>query len=183
MYCPKCSQQQVSEEVRFCARCGFQLDALKTLLAEDQNISMADENKRRSQLTPRRKRDILLGATLMLVASVLIALLMISTVAGTPVQAVIIPLLLMWAAIVSALLLSGHAAREVTRLFSKDASLAPERTSSGLITQVSDAARQKALPPVQAAPGLRPGSWRSNTAELTLPPSITEHTTNLLDKK
>ena len=36
MYCPKCGQQQVSEEVRFCARCGFTLAAVKAGLAGDE---------------------------------------------------------------------------------------------------------------------------------------------------
>jgi len=37
MYCPKCSQQQVSDDIRFCPRCGFQLDAVKGLFAENQH--------------------------------------------------------------------------------------------------------------------------------------------------
>lgn len=32
MYCPRCSQQQVSDEVSFCTRCGFQLGVVKELL-------------------------------------------------------------------------------------------------------------------------------------------------------
>ncbi|MCA1556937.1 MAG: hypothetical protein LC731_00155 [Acidobacteria bacterium] len=134
-------------------------------------------------LTPERKRDILLGASVMLVCSISIALLMVSTVAGTPLQAVIIPLLLVWAALVSALLLSGHAAREVLKLFSKDASPSLPKATSSLITQVSVPPHQQALPPVQSTSVSGPGSWRSKTAELAQPPSITEHTTDLLNKK
>src|SRR4028119_1734357 len=33
MFCPKCSQQQVSDEVRFCSRCGFQLGVVAELLS------------------------------------------------------------------------------------------------------------------------------------------------------
>jgi len=183
MFCPKCSQQQTSEETRFCSRCGFKLEAVKTLLDEDRKILAVGEAEPQARLTPARKRDILLGATVMLVGSILIALLMISTVAGTPLQAVIIPLLLVWAALVSALLLSGHAVREVSRLFSKDASTSLPEASSSLITQVSASARHQALPPVQSTPVSGLGSWRSNTSELAQPSSITEHTTNLLDKK
>jgi hypothetical protein len=183
MYCPKCSQQQISEETRFCSRCGFQLDAVKTLLAEDRNILAAGEAAPQSRLTPARKRDILLGATAMLVASISIALLMVSTVAGTPLQAVIIPLLLVWAALVSALLLSGHAVREVLKLFSTDTSTSLPQASSDLITQVSAPARPQSLPPVRSTPASGLGSWGSNTAELAQQPSITEHTTKLLDKK
>jgi uncharacterized membrane protein YvbJ len=35
MYCPKCSQQQISDEMRFCSRCGFPLGAVKELIAND----------------------------------------------------------------------------------------------------------------------------------------------------
>jgi ribosomal protein L37E len=37
MYCPKCSQQQVSEEVRFCSRCGFSLSAVRELIAGSES--------------------------------------------------------------------------------------------------------------------------------------------------
>jgi hypothetical protein len=33
MFCPQCGQQQVSEETRFCSRCGFQLGLVSQLLA------------------------------------------------------------------------------------------------------------------------------------------------------
>ena len=32
MFCPKCSQQQAADEVRFCSRCGFPLGGVKELL-------------------------------------------------------------------------------------------------------------------------------------------------------
>jgi len=35
MFCPKCGQQQVSEEIRFCSRCGFRLDMVKACLTAD----------------------------------------------------------------------------------------------------------------------------------------------------
>ncbi|HZS47826.1 MAG TPA: hypothetical protein VFC63_22340 [Blastocatellia bacterium] len=35
MFCPKCSLEQKSETTRFCTRCGFQLSAVKELLATD----------------------------------------------------------------------------------------------------------------------------------------------------
>ncbi len=33
MYCPNCGQQQVSEEMRFCSRCGLALSGLAEWLA------------------------------------------------------------------------------------------------------------------------------------------------------
>jgi hypothetical protein len=183
MYCPKCSQQQVSDEIRFCSRCGFQLDAVKTMLAENQNTLTMPEAVQQSELVTTRKRDILLGATVMLVGAISIALLMISAWAGTPWQAVIIPLLMVWAAIAFVLLLSGHAVREIKKLFSRDASVLTPRDASSFVTQVSAATRHQALPHIQSAPVSGQGTWRLNTAELVQPPSITDQTTNLLDKK
>ncbi|MDQ3801861.1 MAG: hypothetical protein M3384_20750 [Acidobacteriota bacterium] len=86
------------------------------------------------------------------------------------------PPALFWAAIVSILLLSGHAVREVENLFSGDVSSAQreEGLSGGLITNAGAAnSRHQALPPVQSSPasaGL--GSWRANTAELPQTPSV-----------
>src|SRR5687768_16026995 len=33
MYCPKCSQEQISNEMRFCSCCGFSLTAVRDLVA------------------------------------------------------------------------------------------------------------------------------------------------------
>ena len=35
MFCPKCSQPQVSDEIRFCSRCGFPLNSVATLLKNE----------------------------------------------------------------------------------------------------------------------------------------------------
>jgi hypothetical protein len=183
MYCPKCSQEQISDEVRFCLRCGFRLDALKLMLTENQNGLPMSEAERETQLVSTRKRDVLIGASVMLAAAILIVLLMVSSVAITPWQAVIIPLLLVWIGIVSVILLSGHAAREVTNLFSKGDSASPSQIVSKLITRLNLAAPYQALPPVRSEPISGFSSWRVNTAELAQPSSITEHTTNLLNKK
>lgn len=35
MYCPRCGQQQVSSETKFCSRCGFQMGLVSELLANN----------------------------------------------------------------------------------------------------------------------------------------------------
>ncbi len=35
MHCPRCGQQQISNETKFCSRCGFQLGLVAELLAND----------------------------------------------------------------------------------------------------------------------------------------------------
>ena len=71
MYCPRCSQEQTSEAVRFCSRCGFKLGAVRALLADGG----ADEEIAPVATTPAspppRQRDVNFGAAMMFVGSAL----------------------------------------------------------------------------------------------------------------
>ena len=40
MYCPQCSQQQISDEMRFCSRCGFPLAAVKELVLTGGEVNV-----------------------------------------------------------------------------------------------------------------------------------------------
>src|SRR5262245_66152902 len=78
MYCPKCSHQAVSNSVRFCPGCGFRMDGVSELIAND-GVFATDEEK---STKPRRslvKRGAFLGATL--------------TIIGVPLSFLILPLL------------------------------------------------------------------------------------------
>lgn len=61
MYCPKCGQQQVSEEVRFCSRCGFTLASVRA--------SLAVEGETPATPAAAPHRDINSGVALMLVGT------------------------------------------------------------------------------------------------------------------
>jgi hypothetical protein len=63
MFCPKCSQPQPSDRVRFCARCGFQLEEVRALVELEEEAA-SDERTRAASLLPRQK-DLSLGAGLM----------------------------------------------------------------------------------------------------------------------
>jgi uncharacterized membrane protein YvbJ len=41
MFCPKCGQQQLSEETKFCSRCGFLLTAVWDLVS---NNGLSNQN-------------------------------------------------------------------------------------------------------------------------------------------
>jgi hypothetical protein len=86
-----------------------------------------------------------------------------------------------WAALLFVFLLSGHAAREAAKLFSKGDSAPRPAGPSDLITRACAAVRRRELPAAQGTPAS--GSWRVNTAELARPVSVTERTTGLLGKK
>lgn len=82
MFCPKCSHQQATESVRYCSRCGFQLDYVRELLASEDSgeppVSL--ESIKRQRL---RQVDILIGAGFMLVGAIKAAIVA-SNVLGPP---------------------------------------------------------------------------------------------------
>jgi hypothetical protein len=72
MFCPKCSQAQPAEDLRFCPRCGFPLVAVKELLGRD---GRGDEGAVAGQECglPAQK-DLTTGALLMFAGSVVAVL-------------------------------------------------------------------------------------------------------------
>lgn len=69
MYCPKCRHQQATDNVRYCSRCGFQLDHVRELLASEDagEPAVSLEDVRRGRL---RQVDILIGAAFMLIGAI-----------------------------------------------------------------------------------------------------------------
>jgi hypothetical protein len=63
MFCPKCSQVQPSNHRRFCSRCGFRLDDVRSLIENDEALA-TDERPSAESILPRQK-DISIGAGLM----------------------------------------------------------------------------------------------------------------------
>ena len=56
MFCPRCSQQQLPGEVRFCSRCGLQLSAISQLLNTNGiNYFPSDVSKERLPLIKRKE--------------------------------------------------------------------------------------------------------------------------------
>src|SRR4030095_257047 len=49
MYCPQCSQQQFSEEMRFCSRCGFPLGNVMQLVATGGGSTVPEARKKRER--------------------------------------------------------------------------------------------------------------------------------------
>src|SRR5262245_22824375 len=73
MYCPHCGQQQVSDIVRFCSRCGFPLDGVIHLLHNGGMLPVyAPEGP--SEMSPRR-RGVRQGGIMLLSGAVLIPIL------------------------------------------------------------------------------------------------------------
>ncbi len=181
MFCPKCSQQQISAETRFCSRCGLELGVVKALLAIDDmpgTLAAGTQPNARSL----RKRDLSIGALLMFICALPMAAITVDLPPSH--SARIVLLIIAW---LSLTLLINIV--PVLRYFFKGDTSAPLRSASvskiehDLITQANPPSHNPALPPAQKAPAINFGRQPIQTAEVARPPSVTEQTTNLLTEK
>ncbi len=185
MFCPHCGQQQLSNDVRFCSRCGFALVAVNELLAHGGTLPgrtiEANNSKRSARHEGARK-----GVLLFLIGIVLVPALLIIIGTGDPetFPTLLIPL----AAVICFL---GGIMRLIYALLFEEGLprelKAPQEQLFATAEQIAfRASAQRAAqlpPPQQATPVadyLRP---QVRTAEMVRPPSVTENTTTLFDKE
>src|SRR5215207_11053331 len=72
MFCPKCSQAQPAEDLRFCPRCGFPLVAVKELLGrEERHVGVAGDG---GEWALPAQKDLTRGALLMFAGCVVAVL-------------------------------------------------------------------------------------------------------------
>ncbi|HYG80061.1 MAG TPA: hypothetical protein VD861_06720, partial [Pyrinomonadaceae bacterium] len=118
MYCPRCSQQQASEEVRFCSRCGFQLGVVKELLAQTE----APAPEPAEPLPPARglrRRDVTVGALLMFVVALVVVLIPDTT--PPPVRdGQLVLTVALFVALTLFINFAGHLLRAVNKIFGED---------------------------------------------------------------
>jgi hypothetical protein len=176
MYCPHCGQQQVTEVVRFCSRCGFPLDGVIYLLHNGGMLPAGLEGP--TEISPRR-RGVRQGGILLLVGAVLVPILgVFNAFSG----GMFIEILTAIAAIIC--FLGGPLRMIYAGLFEEGA---PRRIGPSYAPRATPlpsfpARNVGALPPPKANPT---DNWRRHptTGELAQPPSVTENTTRLLDKE
>jgi len=170
MYCPKCGQPQSSDLIRFCSRCGVDFDQVANLIERDFN-------------KPSPDRDQSLKTHLLAMAMyILIAILAItgwgpwSGPQGTRIQAIAIIV----SVLAFILLFSGPFRQMIHKLLPRNCELGK---SSQPIEQKRSGVDAPTLPPAQSVPWTGRYQQRVNTAEMVPQPSVTEHTTALLEKK
>lgn len=80
MHCPKCGQQQISGETRFCSRCGFLLTGVAQVVANDGILpSSATKQPFMAPLSPRR-RGVMQGSFIFLLAFLIVPLVMVISI-------------------------------------------------------------------------------------------------------
>lgn len=163
MFCPKCSQQQASEELRFCSRCGFPLTGVTLLLENDGEVPPTKQTVSRGRIF---KESLLLMFASWLVA--LVATNMFDW--GGPFETVA----KIGSLIFFVLGLIGLLKFVFVFLFVRESVSAPSPKT------LTASTRRAALPSPQENP-LTDYPQRSNTKEMAPRGSVTESTTRLLN--
>src|SRR5262245_12737798 len=167
MYCPKCSHQTTSNSVRFCPGCGFRLEGVAELIAND-GVFAANEEKPRLSMV---KRGALLGAALMFISGLLSLMSMIGY--DRPDQrAGLVAFFFSWVALMILIGVSGYLKRLVYNIFSVEAPSPSKKIASP---------RDPSLPAAYSAPGADSGHQLIDTAKIAQPSSVTEQTTSRLN--
>jgi endogenous inhibitor of DNA gyrase (YacG/DUF329 family) len=170
MYCPNCGQQQMSDEMRFCSRCGLALSGLAEWLAEGRlPVTRADEA--RASESPRRK-GMRRATKLMFFSGVLFPVCLVLSLISNHGEPMVVPFVVFFVSLVWLL---------YARLFSDKT--APLNIQAAQTSALGSNSTRSSLPPATniTIPGV--GRQQVRTNELAEPPSVTEHTTRLLDNE
>lgn len=180
MFCPKCGQEQISEETRFCSRCGLLLTAIAEITNKGggsvQNMLGDPES-----ISPRR-RGIRQGLMIMLLSIVLVPLTITISIA--------LGLRPPLSVIVAILTLGGGFLRVMLAVLFESGIPSEKTSEPNVVSRAKTLLGKKqspnALPPPQEIPASgyippKEGSWR-DTNDLT-PQSVTEGTTKLFKEE
>ena len=169
MHCPQCGQQ-FSVEMRFCKSCGFSLDDIRELLVPGE-ISPTLEKETHKPRLSRSRKGLYRGVIIVSIGIVLLSL--------SGVKSNIYPLIVLISGllrILYAMIFQEDTPRKKKQAHSPP-SVVPVTTN-----QLGTAARNATLPASRSIPVAVLNAGRVNTAEMVNTPSVTEHTTKLLNE-
>src|SRR5713226_1670615 len=178
MFCPRCGQQQVTDALRFCSRCGFPMEGAMILLANRGLLPHYPVPEGEQKISPRR-RGVKQGALLMLIGAVLVPLMGVFS-AFAPGR---LELMFEFFAALSAIIcfVGGPLRMLFAAIFEEGAPPRQFVAPQSFPAPIGPAARVSALPPASPNPANQ-RLPRPQTAEIFQPSSVTDHTTRLLDK-
>ena len=177
MHCPQCGQQQVSDEVRFCSRCGLSLAAVARLIEGGGHLAELGEGEGRG--LSERQRGMRKGMIYMAGGLGFCGLAGLLTAIKEdffvllPVGLLIFIVGLM--RMLYGMLLEDDAPRATTD------KAAAAKTPPAL--EGSRARADAALPPARGFSAADLPRRRAETAEMSTPPSVAESTTRLLENE
>lgn len=171
MYCPRCGQQQFSDEMRFCSRCGLPTGGLIDWLTRTGAPPPTAVAETQTLLPSPRKKGIRRGGKVMFTSAVLFVIFLIVAIAVDEGGPLVIPFFIFFVGLVMML---------YARLFS---SPIPKVQTQYTPPSSLGATPLNTLPPHMHVPMQDVPQHRGRTNELAQPASVTEHTTKLLDQQ
>ena len=181
MYCPRCGQQQATDSMRFCSRCGFSMEGTMHLLAHGGILPVYQQPGEKT-ISPRRK-GVKQGALLMLLGAIVVPIfgVMASFAPGR-----LDNLFAFFAELSAVICFVGGPLRMLfAAIFEEGAP--PNQFTPQLNYRVPapaiPPAHVSALPPAPAANSASQWRQRPQTAEIQTPGSVTDSTTQLLDRE
>lgn len=179
MHCPKCGQQQITEETRFCSRCGFLLTGVLQLVANDGQLPSATQVKPK-KLSPRR-RGVRQGLFFFLLSFLIVPLIaMISLAANVEPYFVFVAMLIFT---------MGGLLRVAYALMFEEADAAAAYPAIAGHSHPTQSNEPTALPEGTAVPASlyaappATGMWRDTNDLQKTPHTVTDSTTKLLDRE
>ena len=180
MHCPSCGQQQASNEIKFCSRCGFPLGLISEVLSHGGFLpQLAELHKKKTIYT--KKNGVIFGVMWLILFTMLFTSIMGligfpgEVIGGSAVLGVFGAMMIIIGSL--ALFPSSKQYPLITAQ-----QMIPQPNAHGL----HGAQQHHALPGQQSIPATayappKAGSWR-DTNDLE-PSSVTESTTKLLEKE
>ena len=181
MHCPRCGQQQISNETKFCSRCGFQMGLIPELIANNGMLPQLAELYQQNQSWFTRKNGVIFSL-LWFVTFVM----MIPAFAGLGDAEEIAAVSAVFGLFSTVMLLifSLGFLKKTQKTINLAALEAHQMQATSLHGSTP---AQHALPPQQTTSAQSytapQGSWRTpDTGEFATPGSVTDSTTKLLTK-
>lgn len=183
MHCPRCGQQQVSEEIKFCSRCGFPLGLVSEILAHGGFLpQLADLHKTKTLWT--KKNGVMFSVFwfmfFVLIMTPFWGIVDVDELAGISAIVGIFGGLMM---LIGSLVFLKS---------SKDPQSLPQRqipqqphpfqTNPQIQGNIHQALPPQQSIPVSAYSAPKPGSWRE-TNDLVEPGSVTDETTKMFKNR
>ncbi len=170
MFCPKCGHNAVSGNLRYCPGCGFWLQGVAELVANDRHFPADGETAPK----PRRsmvKRGALLGATLMFISVLVIVPARINS--NSAMNDLLALFFTYWIALMAIIGISGYVKRLAAKIFSEEEPSPSNKNES---------TRSFAAPAAQFAPVSDSGRILVDTNRMGERSSVAEQTTSRLNK-
>lgn len=182
MHCPRCGQQQASEEIKFCSRCGFPLGLVSEILSHGGFLpQLANLQKNKKWLT--RKNALKFSLAWFLIFTCILTPL--AGASDNDDTAAVFAIMGTMGGLIMMIFSFMFFSKE-PKIYQNE-NVLQAVNQAGQIAGTAAAYGQPALPPQQTYPAemyTPPANlWKApDTGELTRPGSVTEGTTRLLNK-